>query len=84
MSFGTHEKASQQQREVALTELDEIVDGQIPSDWKVQATGQFSAMRDWSQGVQSTQLRSFPIAFGIVFLLVSIFLRFFRQRDGTV
>ena len=29
----------------------------------------------WARDVQATQLRSFPIAFGIVFILVSVFLR---------
>ncbi|MFP6641361.1 MAG: efflux RND transporter permease subunit, partial [Myxococcota bacterium] len=46
-----------------------------PQDWHVQPTGDIAIERDWLRDIQTTQRLSFPIAFGIVFLLVSVFLR---------
>jgi hypothetical protein len=47
----------------------------LPEGWHVQMTGEFAIHRDWIRDVQSTQFRSFPIAFFIVFILVSLFLK---------
>ena len=68
-------EVSQSAREAVLPEVNRRIQEQLPEDWKVTLTGEVALQYDWIRDVQSTQLRSFPIAFGIVFLLVSIFLR---------
>ena len=45
------------------------------NDWGFQISGTVAVQHDWLRDVQATQLRSFPIAFGIVFILVAVFLR---------
>ena len=47
----------------------------LPPDWKVTETGALAARVDWVDEIQNTQIRSFPTAFAIVFVLVSVFLR---------
>ncbi len=66
---------SMNEREAALEATRRMTTAMLPSSWQVQLTGEFSIHRDWARDVQATQLRSFPIAFGLVFILVSIFLR---------
>ena len=58
-----------------LADVTRLAERDLPRDWKVQLTGEFSIHRDWIRDVQATQFRSFPIAFAIVFILVSIFLK---------
>ncbi|MDG2336340.1 MAG: efflux RND transporter permease subunit [Myxococcota bacterium] len=65
-------------REKALDEVMRRAQRDLPGDWHVQVTGEFAIHRDWIRDVQATQFRSFPIAFAIVFLLVSAFLRSWR------
>ena len=38
---------------------------QLPLDWAVVMSGELAVDRDWLRDVQNTQIRSFPIAFGI-------------------
>jgi len=44
-------------------------------DWRVIPSGEIAINHDWIRDLQATQLRSFPVAFAIVFVLVSVFLR---------
>jgi len=50
----------------------------FPTDWEVDLTGEYTITVDWIRDVQGTQLRSFPAAFAMVFLMVWIFLRSVR------
>ena len=47
----------------------------LPPDWQVTFTGTIAANNTWVPDVQSTQLRSFPTAFVLVFVLASLFLK---------
>lgn len=47
----------------------------FPADWRMELTGTLPLGFDWVTDVQATQLRSFPTAFVLVFILVTIFLR---------
>ena len=58
-----------------LAQVDRITAKYADPDWRVVPSGELAIVHDGLRDLQSTQLRSFPIAFGIVFLLVSIFLR---------
>ncbi len=69
---------SMHEREAALEEVHRVIRETLPSSWQVQLTGEFSIEHDWVRDVQATQLRSFPIAFAIVFVLGSVFLRSWR------
>jgi len=68
-------EASSTQRELSLSEVHRTIRSIVPENWKVGVTGQLAIQHAWVRDVQATQLRSFPIAFGLVFILVSIFLR---------
>ena len=50
----------------------------IPDDWTVTFTGLIAIDDFWMPEVQATQMRSFPVAFGLVLLLASAFLRSYR------
>ena len=63
------------EREELLADVQRRARIELPQDWSMQLTGDIALERDWLRDVQATQLRSFPIAFGIVFILVSVFLR---------
>ncbi len=67
--------ASHAEREAALVEVRRQVRQALPESWDVRLTGEFAVSHAWVRDLQATQLRSFPIAFGLVFILVSIFLR---------
>jgi hypothetical protein len=57
--------------------VQETIHRTLPSGWKVSLSGDVALSAEWTQDVQNTQLRSFPIAFFIVFLLASRFLNSF-------
>ena len=71
-------ETSQSEREVALAQARRSIRETLPKTWQTQLSGEFSVRYDWVRDIQATQLRSFPIAFAIVFLLVSVFLRSWR------
>jgi len=66
---------SRDERAAALAEVQRLVQTELPENWLIQPTGEVAIQHAWVRDVQATQLRSFPIAFGLVFILVSIFLR---------
>ena len=66
---------SRQEREEALRDVGRAIEETLPPNWQVETTGEVAIQHDWVRDVQATQFRSFPIAFGIVFILVSVFLR---------
>jgi hypothetical protein len=47
----------------------------LPESWVVEMTGQTPHTLEWVRDLQSTQRRTFPLSFTLVFLLVAIFLR---------
>jgi len=66
-------------RRVAILESASLVAERIlPAGWTVVMSGDLALDRDWLRDVQSTQIRSFPIALVIVLILVGIFLRSWR------
>ena len=74
ISLGATE-TTQREREAALAEARKLVRETLPKSWNVQLTGAVAVQHDWVRDVQITQLRSFPIAFLLVFVLVASFLR---------
>ena len=62
-------------REKMLGNVNSVMTTQLPQSWKVTLSGSLAIGHDWVRDVQATQLRSFPVAFAIVFVLVSVFLR---------
>jgi predicted RND superfamily exporter protein len=58
-----------------LDEIRSYVAAEIPGSWKIDLSGEYAITVDWVRDVQTTQLRSFPIAFGLVLCLVAFFLR---------
>jgi predicted RND superfamily exporter protein len=47
----------------------------LPNSWIIEASGTFPLAYDWVTEVQTTQQRSFPAAFVLVFAVVSLFFR---------
>jgi len=66
---------STHERWAVLDDVGRLVRDALPGNWEVDVTGELPIQYYWVRDVQATQLRSFPIAFGLVFILVSIFLR---------
>jgi len=66
---------SQDQKAESLAAVTAWAREALPNDWQLNMTGTVAAAYDWMRDVQATQLRSFPIAFGIVFVMVGVFLR---------
>ncbi|MEE8165399.1 MAG: efflux RND transporter permease subunit, partial [Myxococcota bacterium] len=61
-----------------LRVVQQYIRDELPETWRVRAGGQFVIGYDWIRDVQDTQLRSFPTAFLIVFVMVAVFLRSIR------
>jgi len=59
----------------SLDDARHVIETTIPSDWGVTETGALAVRVDWVEEIQQTQLRSFPVAFLIAFVLIAIFLR---------
>jgi len=62
-------------RERVLETVSAYLGTELPSRWSATVTGPLSIGYDWIRDVQRTQVRSFPTAFVLVFLLVAVFLR---------
>jgi predicted RND superfamily exporter protein/signal transduction histidine kinase len=58
-----------------LSLVRDYVDQELPKNWEVVFTGPFAMEYVWVSQLQSTQLRSFAIAFLIVFVMSALFLR---------
>lgn len=71
-------ETSQYERQAAHAEVRHWSREELPEGWEIQLTGAVAVQHDWILDVQTTQLRSFPIAFAIVFVLVAGFLRSWR------
>jgi predicted RND superfamily exporter protein len=68
----------------ALESIRNYIRSEFPSNWSVALSGAFAINFDWVNDVQSTQLRSFPTAFLLVFAMVAIFLRSIRLAIGAM
>jgi hypothetical protein len=66
---------SQDQKAEALAGVETWRKATIPDSWDVRLTGTLASSHHWMRDIQATQLRSFPVAFGIVFVMVGLFLR---------
>jgi multidrug efflux pump subunit AcrB len=62
-------------RSRVLQALDERIEGLLPPGWGILISGGLPMDHRWTRDIQATQLRSFPAAFLLVFLAVSIFLK---------
>jgi hydrophobe/amphiphile efflux-3 (HAE3) family protein len=62
-------------RERILREAQRYAEEHLPPTWDVEFTGEVAINVDWIKDVQGTQLRSFPTAFILVFLLILVYLR---------
>jgi len=49
----------------------------LPQSWGFRFSGVYAIAVDWVRDVQGTQLRSFPVAFVLVLVMVAVFLRSF-------
>jgi predicted RND superfamily exporter protein len=60
-----------------LQRIDSWVRAELPGDWEVELTGPFAIGFDFVHDLQSTQVRSFPVAFLLVTVILVFFLRSF-------
>jgi predicted RND superfamily exporter protein len=61
-----------------LETIERYVEETLPDDWMVVLSGELAITRDWITAIQGTQLRSFPTAALLVFVMVAAFLRSVR------
>ena len=66
---------SYSKRKQMMKNVKEVIGKTLPPDWRVDLSGDVALSHDWTRDVQNTQIRSFPIAFVIVFFLVAGFFR---------
>jgi len=69
---------------VAVEQASQIARSEVPSDWKVELTGEPVATVAFIGDVMATQVRSFPIALGLVWCVASFYFRSFRLGLATV
>ena len=74
LSIEASERSSNERASI-LSEVSQKIKKTLPENWGISLSGEMAMSNQWARDVQATQLRSFPIAFGIVFILVSVFLR---------
>jgi predicted RND superfamily exporter protein len=67
--------ASHSTRRRVLDAIHDYVESELPADWTVLVSGEFSIVFEWVRDVQGTQIRSFPAAFLLVLVMVGLFLR---------
>jgi predicted RND superfamily exporter protein len=60
-----------------MARVHELAAESFPSDWSIHYSGELAAGIEWVRDVQATQLRSFPTAFALVFVMLALFLRSF-------
>ena len=70
---GTYQ--SQRETHDLMASVEAIAARVLPPDWQVTFTGAIAARDTWIPDIQATQLRSFPTAFLLVFVLASFFLK---------
>jgi predicted RND superfamily exporter protein len=66
-------------RKLGLEAVRQHADSVLPRSWSMRLSGEYAIGTDWVRDVQSTQLRSFPVAFLVVILMLVIFLRSIRM-----
>jgi predicted RND superfamily exporter protein len=65
-------------RKAGLEAVRQYAHSILPESWNLRFTGEYAIEVDWIRDVQGTQLRSFPVAFVLVLVMVALFLRSFR------
>lgn len=61
-----------------LSAIRRYAEDELPATWGLLISGEAAIQFDWIRDVQSTQVRSFPTALALVFILVAISLRSLR------
>ena len=61
-----------------LREVNTILESELRPGWEATLSGMLTINHDWVRDIQSMQLRSFPAAFGLVFVMVALFLQSVR------
>jgi predicted RND superfamily exporter protein len=77
VSIGTPDQSFSQSAS-ALESIAQILEEIAPATWRVARSGEIAITVDWMRDVQATQLRSFPTALAVVFLLVGVYLKSMR------
>ncbi len=77
VSVGALELTTSAQR-IILDDVERYTTAKLPPNWEVVATGRLAMQFAWVRDVQSTQMRSFPIALVLVFGMVAIFFKSIR------
>jgi hypothetical protein len=67
-----------------LESIRDYARAEFPPSWSVVLSGEEAINFDWVKDVQSTQFRSFPTAFVLVFVMVAIFLGSIRLSVGAM
>jgi predicted RND superfamily exporter protein len=71
------ENQSYRDRERGMAAVEGLAAELLPGDWRVAYLGEVATGIAWVRDVQATQLRSFPTAFALVFVMLALFLRSF-------
>ena len=69
------EKIPTSRRDPILDRVEAAVDSKLGPEWDATLTGSFAVYRDMTRDIQQTQLSSFGIAAGVVFVIIALFLR---------
>jgi predicted RND superfamily exporter protein len=67
-----------------LESVRNYVQSELPPSWNVILSGEFAMTFDWVRDVQSTQIRSFPVALILVFAMVALFLGSIRLSAAAM
>lgn len=69
------EKIPTSRRDPILDQVQAAVRSTLGPEWQATLTGSFAVYRDMTRDIQRTQISSFGIAAGVVFLIMALFLR---------
>jgi predicted RND superfamily exporter protein len=67
-----------------LESVRNYIQSELPPSWNVILSGEFAMTFDWVRDVQSTQIRSFPVALILVFAMVALFLGSIRLSAAAM
>ena len=74
LTTNNHESSAMQMGEL-LQDVRSLATEQLGPEWGVRMSGNTAVTYEWTRDVQLTQVRSFPIALVLVFVIVLLFLR---------
>lgn len=70
------------QRVEVLAEVESVLDEVLPAGWSYTITGPLKVYADFVREIQRTQLSSFSTAAGVIWLILTVFLRMTGSRLG--